>query len=60
MVGFTIVYIGIAVWLYVYRKRRLLGGLVEFSSEYAWVQKQLLNDMAVPYAIADEEGRFCG
>ena len=58
MVGFTIVYIGIAVWLYVYRKRRLLGGLVEFSSEYAWVQKQLLNDMAVPYAIADEEGRL--
>lgn len=58
MAGFTAVYIGIAMWLYVYRKKRLLGGLVEFSSEYAWVQKQLLSDMAMPYAIADEQGRL--
>lgn len=32
-----------------------MGGLVEFSAEYAWVQKQLLYEMAVPYAIADTE-----
>ena len=35
-----------------------MGGLVEFSAEYAWVQKQLLYEMAVPYAIADTEGHF--
>ena len=38
MFAFTLVYVGIALWLYFYRKRRLLGGLVEFSSGYSWVQ----------------------
>ena len=35
-----------------------MGGLVEFSTEYAWVQKQLLSEMAMPYAIADSEGHL--
>ena len=55
---FTIVYAAIALWLYVYRRRKLLGGLVEFSSEYAWVQKRLLSELALPYALGDEEGRI--
>jgi len=58
MSGFTILYIVIAMWLFLYRKKRLLGGLVEFSAQYAWVQKQLLADMAMPYAIADETGHL--
>lgn len=57
MLAFTICYIGIAVWIYVYSRKRILGGLVDFSSEYAWIQKQLLADMALPYALADEDGR---
>ncbi len=56
MLPFTICYIGFAVWLWIYSRRRVLGGLVEFSAEYAWIQKQLLTDMALPYALADEEG----
>ncbi|MEY8338513.1 DHH family phosphoesterase [Lachnospiraceae bacterium 62-35] len=55
---FTIIYAAIALWLYIYRRKKLLGGLVEFSSEYAWVQKQLLSELALPYALADEEGRL--
>ena len=42
----------------VYSHKRILGGLVEFSSEYAWIQKQLLTDMVIPYALADEDGRL--
>ena len=45
MFGFTAVYVAIALWLYFYRKRRLLAGLVEFSSDYSWVQKHLLSEM---------------
>lgn len=55
---FTLCYVGIAVWIYLYRRIRVLGGLVEFSAEYAWIQKQLLSEMAVPYALVDEDGRI--
>lgn len=58
MAGFTIIYICFAMWLFLYKRKRLLGGLVEFSAEYAQVQKQLLYDMAMPYAIADEDGKL--
>ena len=44
--------------LYFYHRKRLLRDLVEFSSEYAWIQKSLLREMETPYAIADEFGRF--
>ncbi|MGL5436986.1 MAG: DHH family phosphoesterase [Lachnospiraceae bacterium] len=55
---FTLVYIVIAVWIFIYRKNWLVGGLVEFSSEYAWVQKQLLTELSIPYAMASEDGRL--
>ncbi len=55
---FTLCYLGVAAWVYFYSRRRLLASLVNFSSEYAWIQKQLLADMALPYALADEEGRL--
>jgi c-di-AMP phosphodiesterase-like protein len=57
MALFTLLYTGIAVWLYVYRRKRLLGGLVEFSAEYSWMQKNFLTDLELPYGIADESGR---
>ncbi|ADL02946.1 DHH family phosphoesterase [Lacrimispora saccharolytica] len=58
MAAFTLLYIGIAVWLYTYRRRLLMGGLVEFSAEYSWMQKQLLTDLELPYGMADENGRI--
>lgn len=58
MLPFTITYIAMAAWLRVYSRKRVLGGLVEFSAEYAWIQKQLLTEMALPYALADDDGRI--
>ena len=58
MAFFTLLYIGIAVWLYAYRRNRLLGGIVEYSAEYSWMQKQLLTELELPYGIADESGRI--
>ena len=57
MALFTLLYTGLAVWLYAYRRQRLLGGLVEFSAEYSWMQKNFLTDLELPYGIADENGR---
>lgn len=58
MSGFTLLYIMIAMWLFLYRRKKLLNGMVEFSAQYAWVQKQLLDNMAMPYAVTDETGRL--
>lgn len=58
MSGFTLLYIMIAMWLFLYRRKKLLNGMVEFSAQYAWVQKQLLDNMAMPYAVTDEIGRL--
>lgn len=58
MSGFTVLYILIALWIYLYQRKNALAGMVEFSSEYAWIQKQLLSEMMQPYGIADEKGRL--
>ncbi len=58
MAVFTLLYVGIAVWLYTYRRRLLMSGLVEFSAEYSWMQKQLLTDLELPYGMADADGRI--
>lgn len=58
MAVFTLMYMGVAFWLYTYKKKRLLSGLVEFSAEYSWMQKQLLTDLGLPYGIADESGKI--
>lgn len=56
MTGFTLVYVLFTIWLYLYKRKRLLGGLIEFSAEYVRLQKDMLADMAFPYAVADSSG----
>lgn len=58
MCVFTLLYLGIAVVLYTYKRKGLLAGMVEFSADYAWIQKKLLADLDVPYAVTDESGRI--
>ena len=50
---FTIVYIGIALWLYFSRKRGILAGLIAFSSAYDQSRQNLMEEMLMPYAVAD-------
>ena len=61
MLPFTIGYLGIAMWIFFYSKKRILGGLVDFSAEYAWIQKQLLTGLnfrqSQPWKR--ENGRTC-
>ena len=55
---FTIVYIGIALWLYFSRKRGILAGLIAFSSAYDQSRQNLLEEMLMPYAVADGSGHL--
>ena len=55
---FTIVYIGIALWLYFSRRRGILAGLIAFSSAYDQSRQNLMEEMLMPYAVADGSGHL--
>lgn len=54
----TIFYIIVALVLFFRSKVRLLNELVTFAAEYGQVQKQLLHQLSIPYALLDEHGRI--
>lgn len=56
--AFTLFYLVIAFALYFKSKVRLLNELVAFAAEYGQVQKHLLHQLSVPYALLDEQGRI--
>lgn len=58
MCGFSIVYVLLSILIYVFSRRRLMAGLVEFSADYAWIQKKLLSDLDIPYVVTDQSGRL--
>lgn len=55
---FDIVYIAAALTIYFYRDRWIKAGLVEYGAEHAWIQKQLMTELGIPYALADEDGKL--
>lgn len=55
---FTLVYVLCAGLLFIYSKKKILGGLIAFAADYSWSQKQLLASMDLPYGIADTDGRL--
>lgn len=56
--GCTLLYIVLAMMLFFRSKHRLLNELVTFAAGYGQVQKQLLQQLSVPYALLDEQGKF--
>ncbi|MGB8454853.1 MAG: DHH family phosphoesterase [Anaerocolumna sp.] len=58
MLGFVILYVVIAMLLYFFRRPNIIGDLIRYAADYGQVQKQLLKEMALPYAILDYEGRL--
>jgi c-di-AMP phosphodiesterase-like protein len=58
MTGFVIVYFILVTIVYSVKRYRISSELVRFAMEYGQVQKRLLKDLALPYAILDLEGRL--
>ncbi len=57
MSGFLIVYIAVVLLLYVKNRPQIYGELVSFATQYRQVQRKLLKELAIPYALLDEDGR---
>ncbi len=55
---FTLFYFGITVLLQLYNKPIIMNELVSFATQYGQIQKVLLRELELPYAILDEEGRI--
>lgn len=53
-----LIYIGIAVWLFRRSKPQILNELIAFANQYDQLEKQILEELALPYAIMDAEGKL--
>ncbi len=54
---FLAVYLIAAVVIYFYYKRQIYNHLITFATQYGQIQRKLLKELKIPYALLDEEGR---
>ena len=57
MLIFTALYVATALILYYKNKSVIVNDLVSFATQYGQVQKQLLRELDIPYALLDESGK---
>ena len=57
MSAFVLLYMGIVIVLYVQNRSQIYGELVSFATQYGQVQRKLLKELAIPYALLDEDGK---
>ena len=53
-----IAYALIVTFIYVHNKPNIMSSLISFAFEQGQVQKELLKDLAIPYALIDLDGRI--
>ena len=57
LAGYTVVYYIITLSLYFYNKPIIMNELISFATEYGQIQRKLLRDMDLPYALLDDNGK---
>ena len=55
---FTAIYFVVALIVYVRNKPALVNELINFATQYGTVQKQLLNEFEIPYALVDYNAKI--
>ncbi|MDD6331155.1 MAG: DHH family phosphoesterase [Clostridium sp.] len=53
-----VVYTLIIVFIYIHNKPNIMSSLIGFAFEQGQVQKELLKDLAIPYALIDFDGKI--
>lgn len=54
---FVIFYFAITLSLYFYNKPVIMNELISFATEYGQIQRKLLRDLDLPYALLDDGGK---
>ena len=52
----TVIYYGVAVFLFLYHKSNILRDYTDFALDFDKVQRKLLEELQVPYALLNSEG----
>jgi c-di-AMP phosphodiesterase-like protein len=58
MTAFTVLYFVMAMTIYMAKRSKIATELVRYAMDYGQVQKRLLKELNLPYAILDLEGRM--
>lgn len=56
--GFVVIYFIIAVTIYYFHRNKIATEMVRYAMDYGQVQKRLLKELALPYAILDVDGKL--
>ena len=54
---FTVFYFVVTLAMYFYNKPVIMNELISFATEYGQIQRKLLRDMELPYALLDDSGK---
>ncbi len=54
---FTLFYFAITLSLYFYNKPLIMNELISFATEYGQIQKRLLRELEIPYALLEDSGK---
>ena len=57
MSSFLVVYLVAVVIIYLYYRRQIYSQLISFATQYGQIQRKLLKELKIPYALLDEDGR---
>lgn len=57
LAAYTVFYFAITLSRYFYNKSIIMNELVSFATEYGQIQRKLLRDLELPYALLDDSGR---
>ncbi len=57
VLAFAVFYMAITLALYFYNKPIVMNELISFATEYGQIQRKLLRDLEIPYALLDDSGK---
>ncbi|MDR0963172.1 MAG: DHH family phosphoesterase [Clostridium sp.] len=55
---YTLVYLAVTLALYLYNKPIILNELISFATEYGQIQRRILRELDIPYALLDDSGKM--
>ncbi len=57
LAAYIAIYFAVTLSIYFYNKPLIMNELVSFATEYGQIQRKLLRDMDLPYALLDDTGK---
>lgn len=56
--GFLVLYLAVELFFYYNNKPHLANEIINYATQYAMVQRRLVNEFEIPYALLDNNGRI--